>query len=136
MTRPSEATVGHDQWFIAHLLRPPQHQLPTTSAPVLSPYAATCLSPHAHSYLGSALAQLRVMLSLLCVENAGSYRTHDLRRGHARVMQAWGATAREILEMGGWRSGACMEYLDRDCLVDDAVLEAHLVESDAGEDSD
>ena len=84
----------------------------------------------------SPLAQFRVILSLFCVENVGSYRTRDLRRGQARDMQARGATAREILEMGGWRSGAFMEYLDRDCLVDDAVLEAHLVESDEGEDSD
>ena len=76
------------------------------------------------------------MLSLLCVANAESYRTHDLRRGHARDLQARGAAAREILEMGGWRSAAFLDYLDQDCLVDDAVLEAHLVESDESEDSD
>ena len=76
------------------------------------------------------------MLSLLSVANARSYRTHDLRRGHARDLQAKGATARDILGTGGWRSAAFLDYLDRDCLLDDAVLEAHLVESDEGEDSD
>ena len=89
--------------------------------------------PFAGISAASALAQLRVMLALLRVDDAGIYRTHDFRRGHARDMQSNGSTLREILEAGGWRSAAFMDYLDRDCLVDDAVLEAHVVESDEGE---
>ena len=39
----------------------------------------------------SALAALREMLEDLRVPNAGSYRTHDFRRGHALDLQLSGA---------------------------------------------
>ena len=74
----------------------------------------------------SALAILRTLLTELGVADAHLYRTHDLRRGHARDLQARGATLREILLAGDWRSAAFLKYLDIEQLEDDVVVEAHL----------
>ncbi len=59
---------------------------------------------------------------------AAEYRLHDLRRGHARDMQKRGARIGEILAAGQWRSPRFLEYLDKQELEDEAVLEAHLEE--------
>ena len=74
----------------------------------------------------NSLAALREFLALIHVPNATMFRTHDLRRGHARDMQARGATLSEILRAGDWRSAAFLSYLDRAQLEEDAVLEAHM----------
>ena len=66
------------------------------------------------------------MLEALGVPKARLYRTHDIRRGHARDMQARGATLGEILRAGGWRSAGFLAYLDLVELEAEAVLEAHL----------
>ena len=81
----------------------------------------------------SALASLRSVLRELGVANANAYRTHDFRRGHARDMQARGATLREILDAGEWRSPSFLGYLDLDQLEADVVLEAHLNDSSGNE---
>ena len=82
----------------------------------------------------AALGSLRYMLGCLNVDNAEIYRTHDLRRGHARDLQMYGSTLYEILEAGEWRSPAFLKYLDLNSLERDTVLEAHLDESsDDGE---
>ena len=56
-----------------------------------------------------ALATLRHMLGCLNVDKAEAYRTHDLRRGHARDLQMYGSTLKEILEAGEWRSPAFLK---------------------------
>ena len=83
---------------------------------------------------GSALATLRYVLGCLEVDNAEAYRTHDLRRGHARDLQQYGASLHEILEAGEWRSPAFLKYLDVSSLERDSVLEAHLNESSDDEE--
>lgn len=81
-----------------------------------------------------ALSSVRKLLALLDVPDASKYRTHDLRRGHAKDMQVHGAKLCEILHAGQWKSPAFMEYLDLNQLEHDAVLEAHLAESSDGEE--
>jgi hypothetical protein len=97
----------------------------------------------------SALKVLRQMLSALNVESAGDYRTHDLRRGHAKDLQQsgtqlscvhdmcvqvpvfWlGTPLWKILEAGQWRSPAFLKYLDMSSLDTSLVAQAHCDESD------
>jgi hypothetical protein len=87
------------------------------------------VQPFVHITAASALRVLRDLLVKLEVKDAGLYRTHDFRRGHARDMQAWGSTLAEILAAGEWSSPAFMKYLDMMALERDAVMEAHLDES-------
>ena len=72
----------------------------------------------------SALQDLRELLAILGIADAGKYRCHDLRRGHARDMQASRSPLYKILEAGEWASAAFMTYLDRVKLEADAVLSA------------
>ena len=83
-----------------------------------------------------ALCQLRMLLNWMQVPQAKYYRSHDLRRGHARDMQANGSTLRDILNAGEWRSPAFLQYLDLEQLEDDCVVEAHLAESSGEEEED
>ena len=83
---------------------------------------------------GMALAGLRGLLNDLKVPQSGIYRTHDLRRGHARDMQKNGSTLCQILEAGQWKSPAFLTYLDVQALEHDAVVEAHLAESSGEEE--
>ena len=76
-----------------------------------------------------ALDGLREILHDMGIKDAGLFRTHDFRRGHARDLQSNGSTLRDILLAGDWRSPAFMQYLDAEQLEDDAVLEAHEAES-------
>ena len=82
-----------------------------------------------------ALATLRLLLASVGVAQAGEYRTHDLRRGHALDLQLSGAPLYDILAAGDWKSPAFLQYLDRYQLEQDVVMQAHLDESDhEGED--
>ena len=83
---------------------------------------------------GRALQLLRSYLAIIGVSEAQSYRTHDLRRGHARDLQVRGASLMEILRAGEWRSPAFLNYLDLEELERDAVVEAHLGESSDSDD--
>ena len=74
------------------------------------------------------------MLTLARVPRAETARTHDLRRGHARDLQRAGRTLAEILRAGEWRSCAFLAYLGNDELERDAVIEAHVLESDSESD--
>ena len=76
-----------------------------------------------------ALRELRALLGSLSVVDAGCYRTHDLRRGHAEDLRLGGATLGEILRAGDWKSPAFLAYLDKDQLEMDRTVEAHLVDS-------
>lgn len=78
------------------------------------------------------LRQLRLRLSLE-VADAMSFRTHDLRRGHARDLQNSGASLAEVLRAGQWRSPAFMSYLDVNALERDVVVQAH-VDDSSGDD--
>ena len=97
------------------------------------------LAPGSRPFLGltpaRALQSLRSTLGDLGVDKAFQYRTHDLRRGHARDLQLSGASLIEILKAGEWRSPAFLSYLDLHDLERDAVLEAHLGESSDSEDA-
>ena len=78
---------------------------------------------------GTALSFLRNLFTWLDIPDSAEYRTHDLRRGHARDLQESGASLVEILQAGQWRSPAFLQYLDVQELEWDAVLAAHLNES-------
>jgi hypothetical protein len=87
----------------------------------------------------NALQTLRVILKAMRVEGADKYRTHDLRRGHARDLQrnglrllhmmctrvcyVVGETMAKILEFGQWKPPAFLSYLDCELLEREAVLE-------------
>ena len=75
-----------------------------------------------------ALKALRTLLVALKVQDAGAYRTHDLRRGHALDLQLSGAPLWQILQAGEWRSPAFLQYLDLHRLDRDLVVQAHLDE--------
>jgi hypothetical protein len=82
-----------------------------------------------------ALQALRHMLkAALRLPDAGDYRTHDLRRGHALDLQLAGATLGEILAAGDWNSPAFLAYLDKYRLERDLVQHVHL--DDALNESD
>lgn len=85
--------------------------------------------PFASFTPATALKVLRGFLDRGDVPEARYYRTHDLRRGHARDLQTSGASLVEILLAGEWRSPAFLTYLDLAQLETDAVIEAHLAES-------
>ena len=77
-----------------------------------------------------AFGTLGYILGQLGVTDAMKYRTLDLRRGHARDLQESGAPLWQILEAGEWRSPAFLSYLDLHTLERDAVIEAHVEDSD------
>lgn len=79
---------------------------------------------------GHALLVLRHVLAEVGVEDAASYWTHDLRRGHCKDLQNSNAPLQQILAAGEWRSPAFMSYMDLEQLERDAVLQAHLDESE------
>ena len=83
---------------------------------------------------GYALKALRNMLRRLQVPQAGVYRTHDIRRGHAQDLLVKGASLSEILRAGQWKSPAFLEYLDLEVLEKGAVLEANLDESSSDDE--
>ena len=83
-----------------------------------------------HTTPHALLRVLRSRLASLAVEKAHLYFSHDFRRGHARDLQASGASLYEILQAGEWSSPAFLQYLDLICLERDAVVEAHVAESD------
>jgi len=101
-----------------HVLGPYFESFPL-GKPVFAGISAAC-----------ALSTLRTVLMMLQVPDAGLYRTHDFRRGHARDLQLGGATLGEILAAGQWSSPAFLKYLDMMQLETEAVVEAHLDESD------
>ena len=96
---------------------------------------------------GMALVKLREMMEILREPRAGEYRTHDLRRGHAKDLQlsgmyynsvislsgccmcVAGAPLYKILQAGEWRSPVFLSYLDMHRLETDAVVQAHIDES-------
>ena len=72
---------------------------------------------------------LRGFLRHCGIEDYMSYKSHDLRRGHAEDLRLSGAPLIEILRAGEWRSPAFMDYLNHLELERDAVVQAHLEES-------
>ena len=78
-------------------------------------------------------AKLRDRLHKLGIPEARNYRSHDFRRGHADDLRLGGATLREILKAGEWKSPAFLDYLDIDTMEHDLVLTAHIDESSGDE---
>ena len=92
--------------------------------------------PFAHLKAPQVLLALREMLAELKIPNAGSYRTHDFRRGHADDMRRSGSKLWEILSAGDWRSAAFLGYLNKMKLGRDLVLEAQTGFSDSEDGAD
>ena len=82
----------------------------------------------------AALKRLRSFLAILKLPDFQLYRTHDLRRGHARDLQAAGKSLWEILSAGDWRSAAFLQYLDKEDLERAVVEQAHEGESQLDQD--
>ena len=78
-----------------------------------------------------ASTKLREMLGAVGVRGNETYRTHDLRRGHALDLQLSKAPLWQILQAGEWTSPAFLKYLDMHRLDTDFVAEAHANESDS-----
>ena len=68
-----------------------------------------------------------------CVD-AQQYTFHDMRRGHAQDLVEKGGGLQEILSAGQWSSPAFLKYLDRSKVDRDAVVEAHVLESDSDDE--
>ena len=83
-----------------------------------------------------ALSTLRCLLQQLEIEEAGQYRTQDLRRGHAKDILENGGSLHEILSAGGWKSPAFLEYLDLGQPEMGTVFEYHLAESSSEDEGD
>ena len=92
--------------------------------------------PFAHIRASQALLALRELLAELHIPNAGVFRTHDFRRGHAEDLRRGGSRLYEILAAGDWKSGAFLAYLDRVSLERDQVIEAQTGFSDSDEEDD
>jgi len=67
------------------------------------------------------------------VENPFEYRPHDFRRGHTLDLQEAGATLKEILEAGGWRSPGFLKYMNLEALERDIVIQSHCDDSSGDE---
>ena len=67
---------------------------------------------------------------MLQVASAYEHVSHDFRRGHALDLTLKGARLNVILAAGEWSSPAFMLYLDLNKVSTEAVVEAHLEESD------
>ena len=82
--------------------------------------------PFARITKDHAIKLLRQLLSLLNVEEAASFGTHDCRRGHCDDMVRAGKGLTEILTAGGWRSASGQKsYTNAVDLEMKACLEAH-----------
>ena len=124
--KPHGSTLTHYCWCASCKFTCPVHVLGTYLEGV-----GIGFQPFVGFTPGGALNCLRGLLSTLEIPCSQKYHTHDLRRGHARDLQAAGATLAEILAAGDWRSPSFLKYLDEQQLEDDVVVEAHLVDSSA-----
>ena len=86
--------------------------------------------PFMHIASGSARQDLKRRLFRLGIDCANSYWLHDLRRGHAQDMVDEGGRLCEILQAGQWKSPAFTKYLDLEAVEMQAVVEAHMAESE------
>jgi len=77
-----------------------------------------------------AICAIRQCLKRLGVKGSSKYTTKAFRRGHARQLADEGASLCTILAAGEWGSKAFMVYQDHCSIERNAVLEAHLAESD------
>ena len=128
--RPRGSTLVRTCWCSTCPSTCPVHVL----GPFLLTHETGCrVFPH---NAGDALQSLRRMLERVGFSKFATARTHDFRRGHASDLQRSGATLAEILRAGEWRSCAFMAYLEREELERDAVIEAHVAESDSESDAE
>ena len=91
-------------------------------------------TPFAHITPARARHVLRTTLKDLAVAEAMLYGTHAFRRGHVQDVIAKGGRVTEVLLAGDWRSPAFFRYVDAESLERDAVVEAHVLESDSEEE--
>ena len=81
------------------------------------------------------LKQTREILRLLKVENFSEFGSHVFRRGCCDDMRAKKSPLRDILEAGGWKSGAFALYLEREAAERDAVATV-LIDVSSDEETD
>ena len=91
--------------------------------------------PFIHITPGGARAELKSRLTRIGVTDADKYWLHDLRRGHAQYPVDGGGRVKDILAAGEWTSPKFTAYLDIEKMEAEAVVEAHVNESD-NEDED
>ena len=75
------------------------------------------------------LEQMRKALKLVGFKNHELVGTHALRRGCAQDLLKTGATLRDLLEAGGWRSSAFQIYIKRSEIEEDAAARI-IIDSD------
>ena len=81
-------------------------------------------APFAHLSSGSMLGLVRRLAQEAGECDSAHFCTRSFRRGHAETLRRSGGRLAEILRAGCWRSGAFLDYLDREELEGDAMLEA------------
>ena len=75
---------------------------------------------------------LRARVKQLRQPGPHEFNTHDFRRGHARdLANSKASTVKSIMQMGEWTSSAMIKYLNVNELEAQAVIEAHIAESES-----
>ena len=81
-------------------------------------------APFAHLPSGRILGLVRRLAHVAGERDSAHFCTKSFRRGHAETLRRSGGRLAEILRAGCWRSGAFLDYMDREELEGDAMLEA------------
>ena len=81
-------------------------------------------APFVHLSSGCILGLVRRLAHEAGERDSAHFCTRSFRRGHAETLRRSGGRLAEILRAGCWRSGAFLDYLDREELEGDAMLEA------------
>ena len=89
-------------------------------------------APHRLWELSAAVAlrQLRRLLTLMAVPNAGAFTLKAFRAGKATALAAAGKSLDIILAAGEWRPSAFLSYVDTDVVDQAQVLDQTLAASD------
>ena len=75
-------------------------------------------------------AQMKRFLVLLSVPSAASFTLKGFRAGHATELAKRNVALGAIMQMGEWRSAACLRYIAED-EVDTEVMCKEILDSDA-----
>ena len=75
-------------------------------------------------------AQMKRFLVLLSVPSATSFTVKGFRAGHATELAKRNVALGAIMQMGEWRSAACLRYIAED-EVDTEVMCKEILDSDA-----
>ncbi|CAK0828821.1 unnamed protein product, partial [Prorocentrum cordatum] len=81
-------------------------------------------APFAHLSRGCILSLARRLAHEAGERDSAHFCAKSFRRGHAETLRRSGGRLAEILRACCWRSGAFLDYMDREELEGDAMLEA------------